>query len=79
MHVLDASRSVGVVNSLLNPEQKKAFAEKTREEYQRLREEHAGRGREKKMRTLEEAREKVHCPSTGRKRASTGPRSSAAA
>ena len=58
VHVLDASRSVGVVNSLLNPDQKKAFAEKTREEYQRLREEHAGRGREKKMRTLEEAREK---------------------
>ncbi len=54
--MLDASRSVGVVNSLLNPEQKNAFAEKTREEYQRLREEHAGRGREKKMRTLEEAR-----------------------
>ncbi len=59
VHVLDASRSVGVVNSLLNPDQKKGFAEKTREEYQRLREEHAGRGREKKMRTLAEAREKA--------------------
>ena len=58
VHVLDASRSVGVVNSLLNPDQKKAFAEKTREEYVRLREEHAGRGREKKMLTLEEARAK---------------------
>ncbi len=56
VHVLDASRSVGVVNSLLNPEQKKTFAEKTREEYQRLREEHAGRSREKKMLTLDEAR-----------------------
>ena len=59
VHVLDASRSVGVVNSLLNPDQKKEFAEKTREEYQRLREEHAGRSREKKMRTLEEARAKA--------------------
>ena len=58
IHVLDASRSVGVVNSLLNPEQKKDFAEKTRVEYDRLREEHAGRGREKKMLTLEEARAK---------------------
>ena len=58
IHVLDASRSVGVVNSLLNPEHKKTFAEKTRTEYDRLREEHAGRGREKKMLTLEEARAK---------------------
>ncbi len=58
VHVLDASRSVGVVNSLLNPDQKKDFAEKTRVEYDRLREEHAGRGREKKMLTLEEARAK---------------------
>ena len=58
IHVLDASRSVGVVNSLLNPEQKTEFAEKTRAEYDRLREEHAGRGREKKMLTLEEARAK---------------------
>ena len=56
IHVLDASRSVGVVNALLNPEQKAAFAQKTRDEYQRLREEHAGRGREKKMLTIEEAR-----------------------
>ena len=59
IHVLDASRSVGVVNSLLHPEQKIEFAEKTRAEYQRLREEHAGRGREKKMLTLEEARTKA--------------------
>ena len=58
IHVLDASRSVGVVNSLLNPEHKREFAEKTRVEYDRLREEHAGRGREKKMLTLEEARAK---------------------
>ncbi len=56
VHVLDASRSVGVVNSLLHPDQKTEFAEKTRVEYQRLREEHAGRGREKKMLTLEAAR-----------------------
>ncbi len=58
VHVLDASRSVGVVNSLLNPDQKTEFAEKTRVEYDRLREEHAGRGREKKMLTLDEARAK---------------------
>ncbi len=48
VHVLDASRAVGVVNSLLNPEQKPVFVEKTRDEYQRLREEHAGKRRGKK-------------------------------
>ncbi len=56
IHVLDASRSVGVVSALLNPEQKPAFIEKTRGEYQKLREDHAGKSREKKMLTLEEAR-----------------------
>ncbi len=59
VHVLDASRSVGVVNSLLHPERRVEFAEQTKVEYQRLREEHAGRGREKKMLTLVEARAKA--------------------
>ena len=58
VHVLDASRSVGVVSALLNPEQKPLFIEKTRGEYQKLREDYAGRSREKKMLTLEEARAK---------------------
>ena len=56
IHVLDASRSVGVVSALLNPEQREDYIEKTRGEYQKLREDHAGRTREKKMLTLEEAR-----------------------
>jgi 5-methyltetrahydrofolate--homocysteine methyltransferase len=49
VHVLDASRAVGVVNALLNPEQKPAFVERTRTDYQRLREEHANRTATKKM------------------------------
>ncbi len=56
VHVLDASRAVGVVNSLLNDELKADFEAKTRADYQRLREEHASRSREKKMLTIEQAR-----------------------
>src|SRR5437870_7868569 len=56
VHVLDASRAVGVVNSLLNEELKSAFDKKTREDYERLRREHAAKTRGKKLLTLEEAR-----------------------
>jgi len=56
VHVLDASRAVGVVNSLLNEELKSAFDKKTREEYERLRQEHAAKTRKKNLLTLDEAR-----------------------
>src|SRR5438477_671658 len=56
VHVVDASRAVGVVTSLLNEELKSKFDAQTRDEYARLREEHADRRREKKLLTLEEAR-----------------------
>ncbi|HMH03456.1 MAG TPA: methionine synthase [Candidatus Udaeobacter sp.] len=56
VHVLDASRAVGVVNSLLNAELKSAFDKKTREDYERLRREHSARTRRKNLLTLEEAR-----------------------
>jgi 5-methyltetrahydrofolate--homocysteine methyltransferase len=56
VHVLDASRAVGVVNSLLNEKQKAAFDAKTRAEYASLREQHAAKAREKKLLTLEDAR-----------------------
>src|SRR4051812_43528217 len=56
VHVLDASRAVGVVSNLLSDESKAAFAKQTREDYARLREEHAAKSREKKLITLEEAR-----------------------
>ena len=59
VHVLDASRAVGVVGALLNPEQKPAFVEKTSTDYQRLRDEHANRGGSRRMLTLAEAREKA--------------------
>src|SRR5437879_1760982 len=56
VHVLDASRAVGVVNSLLNAELKSAFDKKTRTEYERLRREHSARTKQKNLLTLEEAR-----------------------
>jgi 5-methyltetrahydrofolate--homocysteine methyltransferase len=56
VHVLDASRAVGVVSNLLNDESKAVFEKQTREDYARLREEHAAKSREKKLITLEEAR-----------------------
>ena len=56
VHVLDASRAVGVVNSLLNDQLKSEFDTKTRAEYARLREEHSAKTREKKLRTLAQAR-----------------------
>ncbi|MGH7983479.1 MAG: vitamin B12 dependent-methionine synthase activation domain-containing protein, partial [Candidatus Udaeobacter sp.] len=56
VHVLDASRAVGVVNSLLKEELKSEFDKKTREDYERLRQEHAAKTKRKKLLTLEEAR-----------------------
>jgi len=56
VHVLDASRAVGVVSSLLNEKLKSEFDKKTREEYERLRQEHAAKTEGKKLLTLEQAR-----------------------
>jgi 5-methyltetrahydrofolate--homocysteine methyltransferase len=56
VHVLDASRAVGVVNSLLNKELKSAFDKRTRADYERLRQEHSAKTQRKKLLTIEEAR-----------------------
>jgi len=56
VHVLDASRAVGVVNALLNEQLKSDFDKKTREDYERLRSEHAAKSERKKLLTLEQAR-----------------------
>ncbi len=55
VHVLDASRAVGVVNSLLNAESKLKFDATTRSDYERLRTEYADKTREKKMLTFAQA------------------------
>jgi 5-methyltetrahydrofolate--homocysteine methyltransferase len=56
VHVLDASRAVGVVSSLLGDDSREAFDKQTRADYARLREEHAAKSQEKKLITIEEAR-----------------------
>jgi len=56
VHVLDASRAVGVVNALLNEQLKSDFDKKTHEDYERLRREHAAKKDGKKLPTLEQAR-----------------------
>src|SRR5205085_7963945 len=47
VHVLDASRAVGVVSNLLNDETRQSFDEQTRADYVRLRVVHAAKFREK--------------------------------
>jgi 5-methyltetrahydrofolate--homocysteine methyltransferase len=56
VHVLDASRAVGVVNALLNEQLKSDFDRQTREDYEHLRREHAAKTEGKKLLTLEQAR-----------------------
>ncbi|HZP81195.1 MAG TPA: methionine synthase [Chthonomonadaceae bacterium] len=56
VHVLDASRAVGVVSSLLSAEQKPAFVESNRCEQEALREQHASRTRERATLPIAEAR-----------------------
>jgi len=56
IHVLDASRAVGVVNSLLNAKQKAAFDTKTRAEYDALRKAYSAKTQANKLLTLDQAR-----------------------
>ena len=56
IHVLDASRCVGVVGNLLDPKRKDAFVAGIREEYAEVRERHEGKQRKRELLTLEEAR-----------------------
>jgi 5-methyltetrahydrofolate--homocysteine methyltransferase len=55
IHVLDASRAVGVVGSLFNPSLKPRFVDGVRAEYDKLRTQHAGQVA-KPLLTIEEAR-----------------------
>jgi 5-methyltetrahydrofolate--homocysteine methyltransferase len=57
VHVLDASRAVGVVNKLSNPELAKSFDEETRADYERLRAEHSAKLGRRELLTIAQARE----------------------
>ena len=56
VHVLDASRAVGVASALLSDGQRDAFVKELRDEYRDVRERRAERRRETKTQTLEQAR-----------------------
>jgi 5-methyltetrahydrofolate--homocysteine methyltransferase len=56
VHVLDASRSVGVVGHLLSEDRRGAFTRETRAEYARVREAYGGRRADARMQPLAEAR-----------------------
>ena len=56
VHVADASRAVGVVGSLLSPEQRADYAVRVRDEYRALREERSSRRAGERRVTIEEAR-----------------------
>src|SRR5436309_1422086 len=55
VHVLDASRAVGVVGALMSPERQPGFAEKNRRDQEQVRHAHKERG-ERTLLTLAEAR-----------------------
>ena len=57
VHVLDASRAVGVVGSLINPKLKPAFMENIQTEYEKLRQQH-GQQKAKPLLSIETARER---------------------
>ena len=57
VHVLDASRAVGVVGALMSPEQRATFADRNRRDQEQVRHAHKERG-EKALLTLAEARER---------------------
>ncbi|MBA2557764.1 MAG: methionine synthase [Chloroflexi bacterium] len=56
VHVIDASRAVGVAGALLDPHTREAFVERTRADYVEVRRQHADRDNRTRYLTLEEAR-----------------------
>ncbi len=58
VHVLDASRAVGVVGSLINSQLKPAFVEKNLADQEKLRREHLAQRDTKPLLTIETARER---------------------
>ena len=58
VHVLDASRAVGVAAALKSPEQRKKLDAQNRAEQERLRQKHRDKAAERPLLTLEEARQR---------------------
>ncbi len=55
VHVIDASRAVGVASALLNPEQRPIFLQRLDAEYEALRVDHASRAKERPLLKFAEA------------------------
>jgi 5-methyltetrahydrofolate--homocysteine methyltransferase len=62
VHVIDASRVVGVAAELLNPEHKNEFIRSLQEDYKRIREEHSGRKKTSQLLPIEAARQNAFRP-----------------
>ena len=58
VHVLDASRAVGVVSALISEDQKPGFVGKNSHEQHRLRDEYANRNEDKKLISIGDARQR---------------------
>ncbi|WP_316819909.1 methionine synthase [Pedobacter gandavensis] len=56
IHVLDASRSVTVCSTLMNPDTRDAYIDGIKQEYDKAREAHLNKRSDKRYKTLEEAR-----------------------
>ncbi len=56
VHVLDASRAVGVVSTLLDEDRRPGFVQETRQVYAELRDRRAGREQRSELLSIEEAR-----------------------
>jgi 5-methyltetrahydrofolate--homocysteine methyltransferase len=56
VHVLDASRAVGVVSALLSDELRSGFERKTAADYERLRQEHAAKTKDNRLIAIAQAR-----------------------
>jgi 5-methyltetrahydrofolate--homocysteine methyltransferase len=59
IHVVDASRAVGVVSKLLNESASAGYAAEVAAEYEKVRRNYAGRRAEKRLRPLAEARQQA--------------------
>jgi len=59
VHVLDASRAVGVVGSLLDKDRRADFVDGVRDEYRDVREQRAGRREKSELLTIAEARSRA--------------------
>ncbi|MCC6546885.1 methionine synthase [Candidatus Sumerlaeota bacterium] len=62
VHVVDASRAVSVVQSLIEPRTRGEFVARTQDEYEKMRQHHAGRHEATQLVSIEDARARRFAP-----------------